>query len=49
MDMILVLDKGKIVERGTHNELISKRGIYSKIIDSQQFLGDGTIEKQNSI
>lgn len=49
MDMILVLDKGKIVERGTHDELISKEGIYSKIIDSQQFLGDGSIEKQNSI
>ena len=27
MDMILVLDKGKIVERGTHEELVSKGGI----------------------
>lgn len=45
MDMVLVLDKGKIVERGTHEELINREGIYSKIIDSQQFLGDGSIEK----
>lgn len=49
MDMVLVLDKGKIVQRGTHNELINTDGIYSKIIDSQQFLGGGVIEKQNSI
>ncbi len=45
MDTILVLDKGQIVERGTHNELINKEGIYNKIIDSQKFLGDGYIEK----
>lgn len=45
MDMILVLDKGKIVERGTHDELVNKEGIYKKIIDSQQFLGDGSIEE----
>ncbi len=44
-DMVLVLDKGKIVQRGTHNELVNTKGIYSKIIDSQQFLGDGEIEK----
>jgi len=44
-DMVLVLDKGRIVQRGTHNELVNTKGIYSKIIDSQQFLGDGEIEK----
>lgn len=30
-DMILVLDKGKIVERGTHEELISLKGMYYKL------------------
>lgn len=44
-DMVLVLDKGKIVQKGSHDELISGDGIYSKIIDSQQFLGDESIEK----
>lgn len=30
-DKILVLDKGKIVERGTHTELLEKQGIYNKM------------------
>ncbi|MDF2880507.1 MAG: hypothetical protein K0R54_1064 [Clostridiaceae bacterium] len=38
-DMVLVFDKGKIVGKGTHNELINENGIYSKILDSQSFLG----------
>ena len=45
MDMILVLDKGKIVQSGTHDELINIEGIYKSIIDVQQFWGDGSIEK----
>ncbi len=40
-DEVIVLDKGKIVERGTHEELINSQGIYNKIIDSQSFIGDG--------
>lgn len=38
-DMVLVFDKGKIAEKGTHKELINEKGIYSKILDSQSFLG----------
>lgn len=30
-DEILVLDKGKIAERGTHAELLEKQGIYNKM------------------
>ncbi|MET3110217.1 ABC transporter ATP-binding protein [Salinicoccus halitifaciens] len=30
-DQILVLNKGEIVERGTHDELISRKGIYHKM------------------
>jgi ATP-binding cassette subfamily B protein len=30
-DNILVIDKGKIAEQGTHNELINKQGIYNNM------------------
>ncbi len=35
MDRIIVFDKGKIVEEGTHNELIKKDGLYKKFWDEQ--------------
>ena len=35
-DLILVMDGGKIVERGTHDELIAKNGVYSKLCEMQQ-------------
>lgn len=31
MDRLLVLDKGEIVEAGTHSELVEKGGIYAKL------------------
>ena len=31
-DEIIVMDKGKVMERGTHEELFEKGGIYSKLI-----------------
>jgi ATP-binding cassette subfamily B protein len=34
-DMILVFDNGRIVERGTHAELLGQAGIYRKIFDLQ--------------
>jgi len=37
-DIIIVLDKGKIVERGTHNELLGKGGIYASLWQRQ--IGD---------
>lgn len=35
MDRILVFDKGKIVEEGTHATLISKNGLYAKMWNMQ--------------
>jgi ATP-binding cassette subfamily B multidrug efflux pump len=41
MDRLLVLDNGKIVEQGTHQELLEKGGIYAKLWAHQTggFLG----------
>lgn len=35
-DQILVLERGRIAERGTHDKLIVKKGIYSHMWDIQQ-------------
>ncbi len=35
MDQIIVLDKGAIVETGTHAELVSKKGFYYDLIKAQ--------------
>ncbi len=34
-DIIFVMDEGKIVERGTHIQLLNKRGYYSRIYERQ--------------
>ena len=34
-DEILVLDAGRIIERGTHNELLKRHGAYARIYDLQ--------------
>ena len=39
VDVIYVIDKGMIVEEGTHNELVSKNGLYAFLFKTQ-FSGD---------
>jgi len=34
-DLILVLKKGRIVERGTHAELIQRSGFYREVFEEQ--------------
>lgn len=48
MDRILVFDKGKIVEDGTHSELLAKAGLYKSLWDAQVggFLGDEKMEEK---
>ena len=36
-DKIIVLDGGRIVEEGTHNELTRKNGLYKRLVDMQAF------------
>lgn len=33
-DLILVMDKGRIIEQGTHKELLAKNGFYTKLYNS---------------
>ena len=34
-DKILVMDNGRIVESGTHNDLLEQKGYYSKLFELQ--------------
>ncbi|MEO5775847.1 MAG: ABC transporter ATP-binding protein [Flavobacterium sp.] len=36
-DLIVVMQKGKIVEQGNHDELLAKNGTYSKLVSMQSF------------
>ncbi|MBU2527041.1 MAG: ATP-binding cassette domain-containing protein [Bacteroidetes bacterium] len=35
-DLIVVLSKGKIVEKGTHESLLAEKGIYEKLVNMQR-------------
>lgn len=37
-DLILVLENGRIVERGTHRQLLAREGLYSRLIQMQTFI-----------
>ena len=39
-DLILVLDKGRIVQHGTHDELLTQEGTYRRIYDLQSQIED---------
>ena len=35
-DQIVVIDKGRIVQQGTHNQLMKQDGIYKRFLDSRE-------------
>ena len=35
-DEIIVLQEGRIVERGTHTELLNRGGVYNKLVELQK-------------
>lgn len=39
-DNIVVLEKGKLVEQGTHNDLVAKKGAYYELVKNQLELGN---------
>jgi ATP-binding cassette subfamily B protein len=46
-DLILVMDKGRIIQKGTHEELIVQDGMYRKIYELQTRI-DEELEKEMS-
>ncbi|NPA43527.1 MAG: ABC transporter ATP-binding protein [Chlorobi bacterium] len=36
-DLIIVMEKGRVIETGTHRELMEKRGVYHKLVTLQSF------------
>ncbi|OJJ07136.1 hypothetical protein ASPVEDRAFT_141498 [Aspergillus versicolor CBS 583.65] len=47
-DRIIVMSHGSVLERGSHDDLISQKGVYARLIETQQ-LGGVPEEEKNTI
>jgi ATP-binding cassette subfamily B protein len=45
-DLILVMDRGQIVERGTHTKLLANDGLYTRLYETQFRRDEGNAEKR---
>lgn len=45
-DKLLVLDKGRVAEFGTHAELLAKKGIYYKLVMAQRKMSKSLVQNQ---
>jgi ATP-binding cassette subfamily B protein len=43
-DLIVVMDEGRIVETGTHEQLLERRGLYYEMVERQR-LAFGTLDE----
>jgi ABC-type multidrug transport system fused ATPase/permease subunit len=43
-DLILALDGGRVVESGTHAELLAQRGFYARLVERQM----GTVQSRDA-
>jgi len=48
MDQILVLDRGRVVERGNHDQLLTLDGLYRQLYEAQQLTVNSEFGIQNS-
>ena len=46
---ILVIDKGALVESGTHEALLQRRGVYFEILEQQKWEENAQLQDINSI
>ena len=48
-DLILVLDHGRIIQRGTHEQLVAQPGTYRRIYDAQTRIEQELEEEMNRV
>jgi ABC-type multidrug transport system fused ATPase/permease subunit len=47
-DRIVVIERGRVAEQGTHQELIASRGLYHRFHEASRTVGDGDDIKDNA-
>ena len=47
-DQIIVIDRGRIVERGAHHELLKRRGLYARLWLLQQRMDETSLDRDTS-
>jgi len=45
-DQIIVMHQGRVVEQGTHDELMRKGGRYIELLKMQEYIDDDTVESK---